>query len=106
MMRALLRKANQVDHHIRPQCADVFPETTAIFFLGAIKLDARHELPGAMLCVRFASAPADGHDLMPCSDQSRNQVCSYMSGTTNDDDAHKFFLCAKSMVDGEQCSIA
>src|SRR5271165_1321144 len=85
---AFRRKANQVNHNVCPQRADAFPESTAIFLLRAIDLEARHELPSTMLCVRFAPATADSDDLMPGSDQSRDQVRSYMSGTTNDDDTH------------------
>src|SRR5271157_3255732 len=85
---AFRRKANQVNHNVRPQRADAFPKSTTIFLLRAIDLEARHELPSTMLCVRFAPATADSDDLMPGSDQSRDQVRSYMSGTTNDDDTH------------------
>src|SRR5260370_42235494 len=92
--RAFLRKANQINHNVRPQRADAFPKSTAVFFLRAINLEARHELPSTMLCVRFAPATADSDNLMPGSDQSRDQVRSYMSGTTNDDDTHRLFLFA------------
>src|SRR5271165_5825772 len=85
---AFRRKANQVNHNVCPQRTDALPKSAAILLLRAIDLEARHELPSAVLCVRLAPATADSNDLMPGSDQSRDQVRSYMSGTTNDDDTH------------------
>jgi hypothetical protein len=88
MLRAFQGKAYQVNHNIGAQRADTFPKSTATFLLGAIKLEPRHKLPGTMWSVGLAFAPADREDLVPGSDQSRDQVRSYMSGTTNDDDTH------------------
>ena len=88
MPRAFRRKANQVDHNIRPQRTDSFPKSAASFFLRAIDLQARHEFPGTMVCIGIALATADGDDLMPGGDQSRDKVGSYMSGATNDNDTH------------------
>jgi hypothetical protein len=58
-----------------------------------------------MLCVRFAPATADRDDLMPGSDQSRDQVRSYMSGTTNDDDTHRLFLFANITLEDADRSV-
>src|SRR5271165_87534 len=85
---AFRRKANQVNHNVCPQRTDALPKSAAILLLRAIDLEARDELPSTVPCVRFAPATADSDDLMPGSDQSRDQVRSYMSGTTNDDDTH------------------
>src|ERR1700741_2989675 len=90
--RAFRSKANQVDDNVSSQRADAFPKNAAIFFLRTINLEARRELPGTVRYVRFAPATADSDDLMPGGDQSRDQVRSDMSGTTDYDDTHRLFL--------------
>jgi hypothetical protein len=95
-------KANQVNHNVCSQRTDAFPKSAAILLLRAIDLEARHELPSTVLCVRFAPATADSDDLMPGSDQSRDQVRSYMSGTTNDDDTHDFSFFVIIRLDWEE----
>jgi hypothetical protein len=95
-------KANQVNHNVCSQRTDAFPKSAAILLLRAIDLESRHELPSTVLCVRFAPATADSDDLMPGSDQSRDQVRSYMSGTTNDDDTHDFSFFVIIRLDWEE----
>src|SRR5271165_5069352 len=99
---AFRRKANQVNHNVCPQRTDALPKSAAILLLRAIDLEARHELPSTVLCVRFAPATADSNDLMPGSDQSRNQVRSYMSGTANDDDTHDLSFFVIIRLDWEE----
>src|SRR5271166_534968 len=88
--------------NVCPQRTDAIPKSAAILLLRAIDLEARHELPTAVLCVRFAPATADSDDLMPGSDQSRDQVRSYMSGTTNDDDTHDLSFFVIIRLDWEE----
>jgi hypothetical protein len=102
LLRAFRRKANQVNQRVRPQRANAFPKSPTIFFLRAIKLKPRYELPSAIQRVRFAPASAKSDDLVPGSDQPRDQVCSNMSGTTNDDDAHRVLIFANIAASSQE----
>jgi hypothetical protein len=57
--RAFNGKADQIDHHVGTQITDLLSELTRKFFCGAIHFNVGHRLPGDVLRIGYAFAPAD-----------------------------------------------
>jgi len=87
MLSAFQRKADHINDNIGLEIANLLPKRPVLIFSNTIQRDLADGIPGCVWLVRVALPAANRRHLVPRSNQTRNQIGTYVSGTPNNDNA-------------------
>src|SRR5271165_1998896 len=105
MFRAFQGKTDQIDNDIGTQVANLFSKSSGALFGRAVHLDGFHAAPSGVTAVRGPNAPADVQYFVTGSDQSWDEVCPDMSGSTDDNGTHMARIFGRARSWSSRCPI-
>jgi hypothetical protein len=87
MLRALDRKANEIDDDVGAEIRDAFAENAGCLLCRAIDPDSLDLTPRGVGLIRLPCSATGDDYLVPRDDESRNEIGADVTGAANDDDS-------------------
>ena len=88
LLRARGSKANKINNCIGAERGDARAECAGSILRGPVDLDAFYCVPCRMRYIRRARSTAGDDYLVTRVNQSRDEECADMTGSSNDDNSH------------------